>query len=74
MRTTYTRGDRPGMNYDIEADRHGSYAIRLNGKVIKRVSALPSYVGRPRWGSRKLEADAIEDAKKAIDAMPSGGN
>ena len=25
------------------------------------------YVGKPRWGSRKLELAAIEDAKAAID-------
>jgi hypothetical protein len=75
MKTTYTRGDGAGgTNYDIEADRHGNYAIMLHGKVIKRVSALPNYLDRPRWGSKRLEADAIEDAKKAIDSLGTRGS
>lgn len=69
MRLTYTPQDHPGSEFEIEADRHGSYAIKLNGKVIRRVSALADYVGKPKWGSRKLEAGAVEDAKRDIDAF-----
>lgn len=69
MRTMYTRSKGAGLSYEIEADRHGSYTITLNGKVIKRVSALSSYLGKPKWGSKQLEADAIEDAKKAIEGF-----
>lgn len=69
MRLTYTPQSHPGTEFEIEADRHGSYAIRLNGKVIRRVTALPDYVGKPKWGSRKLEAGAIEDAKRDIEAL-----
>ena len=58
-----------GLTYDIEVDRHGSYAIMLNSKVVKRVTALSNYVGKPKWGSKKLEADAAEDAKRAIEAF-----
>ena len=54
--------------YEIEADRHGSYAIKLNGKLVKRVTALTDYPGKPRWGSKKLEAEAIEDAKRHVQA------
>lgn len=69
MRLTYTPQGHPGTEFEIEADRHGSYAIRLNGKVIRRVTALAEYVGKPKWGSRKLEAGAIEDAKRDIEAL-----
>jgi hypothetical protein len=69
MKTEYRRHDGAGPAYEIEADRHGNYTIKLQGKVIKRVTALPSYLGKPRWGSSKLEADAIEDAKRAIDSL-----
>lgn len=69
MRLTYTPQAHPGTEFEIEADRHGSYVIRLNGKVIRRVTALSDYVGKPKWGSRKLEADAIEDAKRDIEAL-----
>ena len=58
-----------GLTYDIEADKHGNYTVKLDGKVIKRVTALPHYLGKPRWGTRKLEADANEDARKAIEAF-----
>lgn len=57
-----------GPTYEIESDRHGTYTIRCEGKVVKRVTAVSSYVGRPRWGSRKMELTAIEEAKAAIDA------
>lgn len=69
MRLTYTPKDHPGPEFEIEADRHGSYVIRLHGKVIRRVTALSDYVGKPKWGSRKLEAGAVEDAKRDIDAF-----
>jgi hypothetical protein len=57
-----------GPVYEIEADRHGSFTIRLEGRVVKRVTSVSSYVGRPRWGSRKLELAAIDEAKALIDA------
>ena len=69
MRFEYTRQSASGLTYEIEVDRHGSYAIMLNEKVLKRVTALPHYVGKPRWGSKKLEADAAGDAKRAIEAF-----
>lgn len=69
MKTEYTGGQGAGPTYDIEADRHGNYTIRLQGKVVKRVSALSSYLDKPRWGSRKLEAEAINDAKLAIESF-----
>jgi hypothetical protein len=74
MKTEYTGGQGAGPTYDIEADRHGNYTIRLEGKVIKRVSALAQYVGKPRWGSKKLEADAIHDAKLAIESFRLGAD
>ncbi|HMA08963.1 MAG TPA: hypothetical protein VKP68_13915 [Ramlibacter sp.] len=69
MNVSYTRSKGDGLTYDIEADKHGNYTVKLNGKVIKRVTALSNYLGKPRWGSKKLEADAIEDAKKAIEGF-----
>jgi hypothetical protein len=55
--------------FEIESDRHGSYSIKLNGKVIRRVTALTHYPGKPRWGNRKLESDAIEDAKRDVESF-----
>jgi hypothetical protein len=69
MNISYTRSTGAGLTYDIEADKHGNYTVKLNGKVIKRVTALSNYLGKPRWGSKKLEADANEDAKKAIEGF-----
>lgn len=71
MRTMYTPQGDTGPAFEIDADRHGSYTIRVNGKVVRRVTALTNYVGKPRWGSRKLEAEALEDARRAIDHMAS---
>ena len=69
MKTEYKDSQGLGPVYAIEADRHGNYTIRLEGKVVKRVSALARYVGKPRWGSRKLEEDAIRDAQQAIEGF-----
>jgi hypothetical protein len=69
MKLTYTRQSGAGLTYEIDVDRHGSYAITLNAKVLKRVTALPSYFGKPKWGNKKLEADAAEDARRAIEAF-----
>ena len=59
MRMIYSPANGDGAPFEIEADRHGSYSIRFDGKVIRRVTAITSYPGRPRWGSRKLELEAI---------------
>jgi hypothetical protein len=72
MKVSYTRQDGAGPTYDIQADRHGNYTITLQGKVVKRVTALSSYLGKPRWGSRQLEADAVEDAKNSIESLKTG--
>ena len=69
MKTEYTGGQGAGPTYAIEADRHGNYTIRLQGKVVKRVSALPQYLGKPRWGSKRLEEEAIRDAQRAIEGF-----
>lgn len=73
MKVTYTRSKGAGLSYEIDADRHGSYTISLQGKVIKRVSALADYLDKPKWGSRQLEAGAIEDAKNAIESLRTDG-
>lgn len=67
MKIAYETNDGSAA-YEIEADRHGSYTIRADGRVVKRVTSVTSYLGRPRWGSRKLERTAIEEAKALIDA------
>ncbi|MBG9390658.1 hypothetical protein [Caenimonas aquaedulcis] len=69
MKIAYASRDGQGPSFEIEADRHGSYTIRQDGKVVKRVTALTQYAGRPRWGSKKLELRAIEDAKAAAEAL-----
>ncbi|MBE7942737.1 MULTISPECIES: hypothetical protein [Ramlibacter] len=62
MKTLY--GD-----YEIETDRHGSYTIRVEGRLVRRLTALTAYPGRPRFGNRKLEVEALEDAKRYLDAL-----
>jgi hypothetical protein len=68
MRVEYASNNGGGPVYEIEADRHGNYTIRHEGKVVKRVTSVTSYMDKPRWGSRKLELAAIEEAKAAIEA------
>jgi len=68
MKTTYVSMGGDGPAYEIEADRHGNYTIRQDGRVLKRVTSVTSYVGKPRWGSRRLELAALEEAKAMIEA------
>jgi len=69
MKIEYSSKDGSGLTYEIEADRHGNYAIKQAGRVVKRVTSITNYAGRPRWGSKKLELGAIEEAKAAIEAF-----
>jgi len=66
MQITYVSPSWPETTYEIESDRFGNYTIRAAGRVIKRVTSVSDYLGRPKWGSKKLESNAIEDAKAAI--------
>lgn len=69
MRIAYAAMEGAGPTYEIEADRHGNYTIRHDGRVVKRVTSVTTnYFGKSLWGSRKLEERAIEEAKAAIDA------
>ena len=68
MKIMYAANGGAGPTYEVEADRQGNYTIRREGKLLKRVSSVTNYVGKPRWGSKKLELAAIEDAKAVIDA------
>ena len=67
MKMMYAAKDGAGPTYEVEADRQGNFTIRREGRLLKRVSSVTNYVGKPRWGSRKLELAAIEDAKNLID-------
>ena len=69
MKIAYVSRDGAGPSYEIESDRHGSYTIRQEGRVVKRVTALTYYEGRPRWGSKRLELRAIEEAKAAAEML-----
>lgn len=66
MRITHASESWPDTTYEIESDRFGNYTIRTGGRVIKRVTSISEYLGKPKWGSKKLEWNAIEDAKTAI--------
>lgn len=69
MKIEYVSKDGAGPTYEVEADRHGNYTIRQAGRVLKRVTSVTNYVGKPKWGSKKLELSAIEDAKAVIEAF-----
>ncbi len=71
MRITYVSESWPETAYEIESDRFGSYTIKTAGRVVKRVTSVTEYLGRPKWGSKKLELNAIEDAKAAIATFRS---
>lgn len=71
MQTTYVSMGGNGPTYEIESDRHGNFTIRQGGRVVKRVSSVSSYPGKPRWGSKKMELAAIEEGKALIDAHHS---
>jgi hypothetical protein len=68
MKVTYAANGGAGPAYEVESDRHGNYTIRLEGAVVKRVTSITNYVGRPRWGSKALEQRAVDDARAAIDS------
>lgn len=74
MKIAYVRKNGAGPSYEIDADRHGSYTITQAGRVVKRVTAVTQYAGKPRWGSKKLELCAIEDAKSAVESLQSSGD
>jgi hypothetical protein len=67
MKMMYAANGGAGPTYEVEADRQGNFTIRREGRLLKRVSSVTNYVGKPRWGSRRLELAAIEDAKNLID-------
>ena len=71
MRVTYASESWPDTEYEIETDRFGNYTIRTGGRVVKRVTSVTDYVGKPKWGSKKLELSAIDDAKAAIEKFRS---
>ena len=73
MRITYISESWPETTYEIESDRFGNYTIKVEGRVIERVTSVTKYLGRPKWGSKKLELNAIEDAKAAIAKFKSPG-
>lgn len=73
MRITSVSESWPETTYEIESDRFGNYTIKVEGRVIKRVTSVTEYLGRPKWGSKKLELNAIEDAKAAIAKFKSPG-
>ena len=68
MKIMYAANEGAGPSYEIETDRQGSYTIRHDGRVVKRVTSVTTYFSRPRWGSRKLELAAIDEAKAIIDS------
>ena len=72
MKLMYAPQAGTGPTFEIEADRHGSYTIKQEGKVVRRVTAITNYVGRPRWGSRRLAQAALDDAKWEIDSRFDG--
>lgn len=67
MKMMYAANGGTGPTYEIEADRQGNFTIRREGRLLKRVSSVSNYVGKPRWGSKRLELAAVEDAKNLID-------
>jgi hypothetical protein len=71
MRISHVGSAFPDTTFEIEADRFGSYTIRAGRKVVKRVTSVSQYLDKPRWGSRKLEMNAIDEAKAAIEAFRS---
>jgi hypothetical protein len=68
----YTSTKGKALSYEITTDKHGNYEIKHAGKVVKRQTVPTAYLGKPRWGSKKLETQAIEDAKIAIEALKTG--
>ncbi len=69
MKIVYVSKDGAGPTYEIEADRHGTYTVKQAGRVVRRVTSVTNYLGKPKWGSKKLELSAIEDAKAAVEAF-----
>jgi len=68
MKITYAALGGAGPAYEIEADRHGSYTIRQDGVVLKRVTSITHYPGKPLWGSRRLAEAALREAQATIES------
>jgi hypothetical protein len=57
-----------GVEFVVFANRHGRWRIERDGAVIKSGGDQDFY-GKPRWGSKKLQAEAFAAARAAIEAM-----
>jgi hypothetical protein len=67
---TYQRKAGRQLVYEIRATRMGGYDVMLDGKVIRQSHVGDRY-GVSRFGSKKLEAEALEYAKLVIEDMPT---
>jgi hypothetical protein len=68
MKVVYRRTTGLQLVYTIEADRHGTYSIRLGDKLLRHVQAPSDFIGKKRWGSKAQEA-ALVVAKADIDVL-----
>lgn len=69
MKVEYTRSTGKGLTYTIEADRHGSYWISLEGKVVRTVAMPQDMYGKSRFGSKRKELAAVAQAQADIEAL-----
>jgi hypothetical protein len=69
MKMVYRRTTGLQLVYTIEADRHGTYTVRLGDKIMRAVYAPTDYLGRNRFGSKGKEAEAVKLAKIDIEQL-----
>jgi hypothetical protein len=65
---SYTRSHGKRLTYAIAATTLGNYTVLLDGQVVKTM-AIGDHYGAPRYGSKKLQDEAIEAAKAAIERL-----
>ena len=65
---TYTRSGGKRRTYDIQTDTSGSFAISLNGKVLKQ-GYEPLVVRGLRRPGRAAEESSLRYAKVAVDYL-----
>ncbi len=69
MKATYTRKQGRMLTYEIETDKHGSYTISREGKLLRYVAAPSHAFGRLRYGSKAQAAKAVTLAQSDIELL-----
>ena len=69
MHVAHTRTTGLRLTYNIAADRHGSYAITLDERVLLAHPGRTGRKGASYLGSKQAQQEAIQAAIEAIEQL-----